>query len=600
MYSRDDPLPVYRHNFRPTPSQIQPYGLAFSGSTVMESTGSQSTTKSAVTSLRKHRKLLKDGSGHEVWPESVEQIFVDGLRAYTVSTISQSHAVRLISDAAVDCRSRLRNAYLVQYLAQYGIERNRKQVASHLQVLKNMWKAEGNYSNYWLVVGHDSLSLPQTQPSNSEGAINRRPSLSFSSTSTSTTSSRPSFGMSSPELWSEAMSSPHSTPSSSAHSSPSGVQHSFELSRSALTSRSIRSHKFRTAIGDAVEGSSIPTAPGQMPAVEQASNHGHETLHRQQQPKQQLHDHDLSGTSTSFERSFTSFERAPAVNVVPGFESQRLSRNQVHNVPISPPHQALASSIVTSDTHVPATPTPAKLHLFTEGMLPLSVNLQMVPGDGVAYLRLQLNVPKYQPTCESSFSRNLKSGFGAQLETICPAGTRSLSSVFTCVTQVWGTSFGINHPSQTKGVYSTLKQEPMSYGSSMLCRKVSTIAQPSHTVQLPRHRTGGQLSCLGRQEAMVEIIGVLPELAVPSTSNEQLMILNFPESALSSCQLLEPGVTLIHQDINFAGKTILCVTYTLNRQEQLPAAKLLGWERSPIPTGPALFAIVKQIPHTAA
>ncbi|KAJ3744637.1 hypothetical protein DFH05DRAFT_1070061 [Lentinula detonsa] len=544
----------------------------------MEST-SQSTTKSAVTPLRKHHKLLKDGSGHEVWPESVEQIFVDGLRAYTASTVSQSHAVR-ISDAAVPGRSRLRNAYLVKYLAQYGIERTRKQVASHLQVLKNMWKADGNYSNYCLVVGPDSLSLPQTQPSNSEGAIIRRPSLSFSSTSTSTTSSRPSFGMTSPELWSEAMPSPHSTPSSSAHSSPSGVQHSFELSRSALSTRSIRSHKFRTATGDAVEGSSVSTAPGQMPAVDQALNHRHETLRRRQQPKQQLHDHDLSGALS------TSFERAPAVNVVPRFEFQRLSRNQVYNVPISPPHQALASSIVTSDTHV-ATPTPAKLHLFTEGMLPLSVNLQMVPGDGVAYLRLQLDVPKYQATSESSFSRNLKSGFGAQLETICPGGTRSLSSVFTCVTQVWGTSFGTNHPSQTKGVYSTLKQEPMSYDFSMLRPKVSAITRPSYTVQLPRHRMGDQLSCLGRQEAMVEIIGVLPEQAIPSTSNKQLMILNFPESALSSCQLLEPGVTMIHQEISFAGKTILCVTYTLNRQEQLPAAKLLDWERLPIPTGPA-------------
>ncbi|KAJ3998195.1 hypothetical protein F5050DRAFT_1746478 [Lentinula boryana] len=75
--SRDDPLPVYRRNSQPTPSPIQPYGLEFSGSTVMEST-SQSTTKSAVTPLRKHHKLLKDGSGHEVWPEFVEQIFVDG------------------------------------------------------------------------------------------------------------------------------------------------------------------------------------------------------------------------------------------------------------------------------------------------------------------------------------------------------------------------------------------------------------------------------------------------------------------------------------------------------------------------------------------
>ena len=27
---------------------------------------------------RKHRKLLKDGSGTEVWPEAVEQVFVQG------------------------------------------------------------------------------------------------------------------------------------------------------------------------------------------------------------------------------------------------------------------------------------------------------------------------------------------------------------------------------------------------------------------------------------------------------------------------------------------------------------------------------------------
>ncbi|KAJ3998194.1 hypothetical protein F5050DRAFT_1282552 [Lentinula boryana] len=390
--------------------------------------------------------------------------------------------------------------------------------------------------------------------------------------------------MTSPESWSKAMSSPHSTPSSSARSSPSGVQHSFGLSRSALTTRSIQSHKFPTATGDA--GISIPTAPGQMPAVEQALNfHRHETPHRRQQLKQQLHDHDLSGTSTSSERTFTGFERAPEVTVVPR-ESQRLSRHQVYNVPISPPPQALASSIVTSDTHL-ATPTPAKLYLFTEGMLPLSVNLEMVPGDGVAYLRLELNVPEYQATSESSFSRNLKSGFGAQLETIYPAGTRSLSSAFKCVTQVWGTSFGTNHPSRTEGFYSTSKQAPMSYDSRMHWRKVSAITRPYHTVPLPRHRMEDQLSCLGRQEATVEIMGVSPEQAIPSTSNKQLMILNFPESALSSCQLLEPGATMIHQEISFAGQTILCVTYTLNRQEQLPAARLLSWERLPVPTGPA-------------
>jgi len=31
-----------------------------------------------LTPQRKHRKLLKDGSGAEVWPESVEKIFVQG------------------------------------------------------------------------------------------------------------------------------------------------------------------------------------------------------------------------------------------------------------------------------------------------------------------------------------------------------------------------------------------------------------------------------------------------------------------------------------------------------------------------------------------
>lgn len=32
----------------------------------------------SLTPQRKHRKLLKDGSGAEVWPESVEKIFVQG------------------------------------------------------------------------------------------------------------------------------------------------------------------------------------------------------------------------------------------------------------------------------------------------------------------------------------------------------------------------------------------------------------------------------------------------------------------------------------------------------------------------------------------
>lgn len=33
---------------------------------------------SSLTPQRKHRKLLKDGSGTEVWPEHLEKIFVEG------------------------------------------------------------------------------------------------------------------------------------------------------------------------------------------------------------------------------------------------------------------------------------------------------------------------------------------------------------------------------------------------------------------------------------------------------------------------------------------------------------------------------------------
>jgi hypothetical protein len=39
-------------------------------------------------------------------------------------------------------RSRWRNAYLVEYLQKAGITRTKKQVASHIQVLRNMWKGE--------------------------------------------------------------------------------------------------------------------------------------------------------------------------------------------------------------------------------------------------------------------------------------------------------------------------------------------------------------------------------------------------------------------------------------------------------------------------
>ena len=43
-------------------------------------------------------------------------------------------------------RSRWRNQFLVEYLQRAGIDRSKKQVASHIQVLRNMWKGEpGQY-----------------------------------------------------------------------------------------------------------------------------------------------------------------------------------------------------------------------------------------------------------------------------------------------------------------------------------------------------------------------------------------------------------------------------------------------------------------------
>lgn len=78
---------------------------------------------------RRHRKMLKDGSS-EVWPEEAENIFLDGLREYWNSPCANWNKGR----------SRWRNSFLVEYLRSKGIERSKKQVASHIQVLRNMWK----------------------------------------------------------------------------------------------------------------------------------------------------------------------------------------------------------------------------------------------------------------------------------------------------------------------------------------------------------------------------------------------------------------------------------------------------------------------------
>lgn len=103
-----------------------------------------------LTPQRKHRKLLKDGSS-EVWPEEIERIFVQGLREYWESpwaTYSRG-------------RSRWRNQFLVEYLQRAGIDRSKKQVASHIQVLRNMWKGE---QEYHLVAGGEELFLDTGLP----------------------------------------------------------------------------------------------------------------------------------------------------------------------------------------------------------------------------------------------------------------------------------------------------------------------------------------------------------------------------------------------------------------------------------------------------
>ncbi|KAK0459690.1 uncharacterized protein EV420DRAFT_1641886 [Desarmillaria tabescens] len=100
----------------------------------------------SLTPQRKHRKLLKDGSGTEVWPEGIEKVFVEGLRQYWQSpwaTYSRG-------------RSRWRNQFLVDYLQRAGITRTKKQVASHIQVLRNMWKGE---QEFHLVAGGEELFL---------------------------------------------------------------------------------------------------------------------------------------------------------------------------------------------------------------------------------------------------------------------------------------------------------------------------------------------------------------------------------------------------------------------------------------------------------
>ena len=119
----------------------------------MKITTDSSSSKS-LTPQRKHRKLLKSGEG-EVWSEDVEQVFVEGhspsfQEKIRLSKITIGLHQYWESPWATYSRgrSRWRNQFLVDYLAKAGIERSKKQVASHVQVLRNMWKGEKGLFQY--------------------------------------------------------------------------------------------------------------------------------------------------------------------------------------------------------------------------------------------------------------------------------------------------------------------------------------------------------------------------------------------------------------------------------------------------------------------
>ncbi|TCD69733.1 hypothetical protein EIP91_006500 [Steccherinum ochraceum] len=167
----------------------------------------------SLTPQRKHHKLLKDGN--EVWSEDVEKIFVQGLKDYWESpwaTYSRG-------------RSRWRNQFLVDHLKKHGIERSKKQVASHIQVLRNMWRGSPEFH---LVAGGEELfqedgllaspkkaGTPSTPGSGSDGMDDQE--TSASSTPSSVAAEFPTAQLPS------SISLPHFMPSEDLLSSHSSI-----------------------------------------------------------------------------------------------------------------------------------------------------------------------------------------------------------------------------------------------------------------------------------------------------------------------------------------------------------------------------------------
>jgi hypothetical protein len=139
-YKRPSPPPSLPHFSSPPMNHPNP----------LDSAKRKTARKSIITPQRKHHKMLKDGTS-EVWPEDVEKIFIQGTSLFPLLLPSPTHHIPPTglreyweSPWATFSRgrSRWRNQFLVDYLQKAGVERSRKQVASHIQVLRNMWKGE--------------------------------------------------------------------------------------------------------------------------------------------------------------------------------------------------------------------------------------------------------------------------------------------------------------------------------------------------------------------------------------------------------------------------------------------------------------------------
>ncbi|KIY50893.1 hypothetical protein FISHEDRAFT_71203 [Fistulina hepatica ATCC 64428] len=134
----------------PPPDPSAPVAATTTTTTVTTTTTTTATRRKSDDSLtpnRKHRKLLKDGSGGEVSETTGSRPGLPTLAVEVAGGISFS--------SSICTRQELKGDPF----------RSKKQVASHIQVLRNMWKGEKEYQ---LVAAGDEL-FPDGHPTMSGG-----------------------------------------------------------------------------------------------------------------------------------------------------------------------------------------------------------------------------------------------------------------------------------------------------------------------------------------------------------------------------------------------------------------------------------------------